>query len=130
MIIEFAILNSYGGKINLFVQPSNSFKLPIDETELSMARITVVPTAQILFLLTIPSFIISAEACSIITLSLSILCLDKSSTSTGEKDPNPTCKVISENLIPFISSLFIKCLEKCNPAVGAATAPSFFAYIV
>ena len=30
-------------------------------------------------------------------------------------------------LIPLISNLFNKCLEKCNPAVGAATAPSSFA---
>ena len=34
------------------------------------------------------------------------------------------------NSIPLISSLFINCLLKCNPAVGAATAPSFLAKIV
>nr|WP_238785672.1 hypothetical protein [Blattabacterium cuenoti] len=53
-----------------------------------------------------------------------------SSTSTGKKLPNPKCKVISTKFIPFISNFFNKCFEKCNPAVGAATDPSSFAYIV
>ena len=47
VIIQFAIEKSKGGKINLFVHPANSFKFPFEETELSMARIAVVPTAQI-----------------------------------------------------------------------------------
>ena len=34
VIIEFAILNSYGGKINLFDQPLILFKVPLEETEL------------------------------------------------------------------------------------------------
>ena len=46
-----------------------------------------------------------AEFSFILSSSLSILCLDKSSTSTGAKDPNPTCKVTSENLIPSIQFL-------------------------
>ena len=65
-----------------------------------------------------------------ITSSLSILCLDKSSTSTGLKVPKPTCKVTSAKSTPLISKRFNKCLEKCKPAVGAATAPSFLANIV
>jgi hypothetical protein len=34
---------------NLFVQPSKGFKVFCDETELSTARIDVVPTVQIRF---------------------------------------------------------------------------------
>ncbi len=66
----------------------------------------------------------------IIIFSESVLCLDKSSTSTGLKVPRPTWSVNSAKSTPLISKRFIKCLEKCNPAVGAATAPSFFANIV
>jgi hypothetical protein len=36
-------------KTNLFVQPSKGFKVFCDETELSTARIDVVPTVQIRF---------------------------------------------------------------------------------
>jgi hypothetical protein len=48
--MQFGTLKSYGGKMNLFVQPSNGFSVLADETELSIARIEVVPTAQIRFL--------------------------------------------------------------------------------
>lgn len=44
--IRLATLKSYGGKMNLLVQPSYGFKCPWVDTELSMVRITVVPTAQ------------------------------------------------------------------------------------
>ncbi len=54
------------------------------------ARIVVVPTAQIRFFLIIALLIISTELCPIMISSLSILCLDKSSTSTGLKVPRPT----------------------------------------
>ena len=59
--------------------------------------------------------------------SESILCLDKSSTSTGRKVPSPMWRVISGKLTPSISNLFNTILLKCNPAVGAATAPLCFA---
>jgi hypothetical protein len=36
-------------KTNLFVQPSKGFSVPCEETELSTARIDVVPTVQIRF---------------------------------------------------------------------------------
>jgi hypothetical protein len=45
-------------KTNLFVQPSKGFNV-CDETELSTARIDVVPTVQIRFFLFFASFTIS-----------------------------------------------------------------------
>ena len=48
VIMQFGILKSYGGKMNLFVQPSYGFKVPFVETELSIALKVVVPTEQIL----------------------------------------------------------------------------------
>jgi hypothetical protein len=57
-----ATLKSYGGKRNLFVQPSIGFKKESDETELSRVRITVVPTAQTLFFATLALLTISATS--------------------------------------------------------------------
>ena len=71
-----------------------------------------------------------ALASGITICSESILCLDKSSTSTALKVPKPTCKVIFAKSTPLISKRFNKCLEKCKPALGAATAPSSSAKIV
>ena len=45
-------------------------------------------------------FTILQASSEIINSSESILCLDKSSTSTGLKVPNPTCKVTSAKFIP------------------------------
>src|SRR6187431_2399516 len=90
VIIHVATLKSCGGKINLFVQPSKGFKVLCEETELSMARIDVVPTAQIRFLFDFASFTISQASSVIFNSSESILCFDKSSTSTGLKVPKPT----------------------------------------
>src|SRR5690606_40816738 len=73
------ILKSYGGKINLLDQPSNSFKVPLEDTELSMARMAVVPTAHTRLLFLIPVFMVSTASLLIIISSLSILCLDKRS---------------------------------------------------
>src|SRR5690606_18261484 len=91
--IQSAILKSYGGKMNLFVHPLKVLSVWFDETALSNARIDVVPTAQIFFLLAFALFTISHASCKIINSSESILCLDKSSTSTGLKVPNPMCSV-------------------------------------
>src|SRR5690606_2647236 len=124
VIIQSAMLNSYGGKMNLFVQPSNGLRVLLVETELSTARIEVVPTQQTFLPSALALLTISQASCLIISSSESILCLDKSSTSTGLNVPKPMCKVTLAKFSPFISSLFNKCLEKCNPAVGAATAPS------
>ena len=88
---------------------------------------TVVPTAQIFLLFLSALFITLTESSLIFNSSESILCFDRSSTSTGLKVPSPICNVISGRSTPFISSFLSKCFEKCNPAVGAATAPSFFA---
>ena len=95
-----------------------------------MVRIEVVPTAHTFRFALFAVFTISAAFSVMIACSESILCLVKSSTSTGLKVPSPTCRVISENSIPLSSNLFSSCLEKCSPAVGAATAPSSFAKIV
>ena len=67
---------------------------------------------------------------SILKYSASILCLLKSSTSIGRKVLKPVCKVTSAKRIPKISDFLINSLLKCKPAVGAATAPSYFAYTV
>src|SRR5690606_39307470 len=75
VIMQLAILKSYGGKMNLFVQPSISFNMPFEDTELSIARIAVVPTAQMRLLFLIPLFTISTALESMINSSLSILCL-------------------------------------------------------
>ena len=127
---QSAILNLYGGNINLCVQPLYGYNVPIDETEDSSPLMTVVPTAHILFLF-LRALLIQFEASiSMNNSSESILCFDKSSTSTGLNVPKPTCNVISAKSIPLICNLFNRCFEKCKPAVGAATAPSCLAYIV
>ena len=92
-----------------------------------MALIEVVPTQHTFFFLAFALLTISHASCVIIISSESILCFDKSSTSTGLKVPKPTCNVTSAKSTPLISKRFNKCLEKCRPAVGAATAPSSFA---
>ena len=84
------MLKSCGGKINLFVQPSNVFSVLCEETALSMARIEVVPTQQTLCFLALALFTLSQASCVIFSSSESILCLDKSSTSTGLNVPKPT----------------------------------------
>ena len=109
------------------VQPLNSLSVPLEDTELSTERITVVPTAQIRLLSFKAVLMICVALLSIIISSLSILCLERSSTSTGLNVPNPTWSVSSAKFIPLISRRFNKCFEKCKPAVGAATAPSFLA---
>src|SRR5258708_3725911 len=130
VIMQFATLNSNGGKINLLVQPTYGFNCPVVETEDSTARITVVPTAQTFFLCAFAEFTILQVSAEIKTSSLSILCLVRSSTSTVLKVPKPTCKVSGAKCTPLISNFFSNSLLKCKPAVGAATAPSFFANTV
>ena len=125
--MQLAIENSYGGKINLFVHPLNGFKCLSEEIELSIARMHVVPIEQTFFFSSIARLTTSHASCEMITCSESILCLERSSTSTGLNVPSPTWSVISGNCTPAISKRFINSLEKCNPAVGAATAPSFLA---
>ena len=90
MIMQFGTLNSYGGKMNLFVQPSNGFSVFADETELSIARIDVVPTAQILFFLTFAALTISQASWVMMSYSESILCFERSYNLTGLKVPKPT----------------------------------------
>ncbi|MNR22749.1 hypothetical protein D3C85_1397220 [compost metagenome] len=116
--------------MNLLVQSLAALSILPEDTADSIARIEVVPTAQIFLFSSIALLTISASFCSIMNCSESILCLVKSSTSTDLKVPSPTCKVTSAKLTPFSSSLFISSLLKCKPAVGAATAPSCLAKIV
>ncbi len=99
--MALAILNSCGGKTNLFVHPSKVFNMWSDDTALSRPRMAVVPTAQILRLFRFALLTISVAFSSIINSSLSILCLERSSTSTGLKVPRPTCNVNSAKLIPL-----------------------------
>ena len=56
------ILNSYGGKTNLFVQPSNGLSVLSVETEDSIDLTEVVPTAHIFLLVLIPSLTILAHS--------------------------------------------------------------------
>ena len=106
--------------MNLFVHPSKGFSNPSVDTELSTERITVVPTAHTLPPALLTRFTASAVRSGMTTCSESILCLVRSSTSTVLKLPNPTCSVRKVMSTPLISSLFIRCLLKCSPAVGAA----------
>ena len=76
--------------MNLLVQPTYGFKVLLEETELSMARMEVVPTQQILRLFSLALLTVSQASWLMISSSESILCLDKSSTSTGLKVPKPT----------------------------------------
>ena len=116
--------------MNLFVHPSKGFNIPSVETEDSIARILVVPTAHTFFLFRFASFTMFAAFSGMITCSESILCFVRSSTSTERNVPNPTCNVNSAKFIPFNSKRFNNSREKCNPAVGAATAPSSLANMV
>ena len=65
-----------------------------------------------------------------IKCSLSILCLVRSSTSTGLKAPRPIFKLTLANFTPFISRRIISAFVKCRPAAGGAIAPSISANIV
>ena len=51
--------------MNLFVQPSKAFSVLADDTELSIARIVVVPTQQIRFLLVLALLTMSQASCFI-----------------------------------------------------------------
>ena len=76
--------------MNLFVQPFVGIIVLVVVLELSTVRNTVVPTAQIRLLSFIPVLIILEASSVIIISSESILCFERSSTSTGLKVPNPT----------------------------------------
>ena len=128
-IIELATVNSYGGKINLLVHPSNSLRCPSVLTALSIARITVVPTAHTFLPLSLARFTVFTAISFTNICSESILCFVKSSTSMSRKLPRPACKVIYAKSTPLISRRFINSRLKCKLAVGAVTAPSFFAKI-
>ena len=86
--------------------------MPVEDTDDSSPLITVVPTAQTFLLFCLVVFTIFTTSSLIINSSESILCLDKSSTSTGLNVPSPTCKVSSARFIPLICNLLSKCLEK------------------
>ena len=88
--------------MNLCVHPWYGLRVPIEDTEDSKPLITVVPTAQILRL-ELNALLTKLEASFvIINSSESILCFERSSTSTGLKVPSPTCKVNSAKSIPLI----------------------------
>ena len=55
--------------MNLLVQPSNSFNVPLEETALSKARIAVVPTAQTTSFILFALLIISTASASIVISS-------------------------------------------------------------
>ncbi len=116
--------------MNLFVQPSIGLIMPWVETTVSSVRMTVVPIDTTLR----PSRFaaLTASAASSVTMycSESILCFERSSTSTVRKLPRPTWSVTKARSMPRISMRFIRCFEKCMPAVGAATAPSCRAKMV
>src|ERR1700733_3524652 len=82
---ESAIEKVYGGCINTFVQPSSGFNKPCAVTELSNARMVVVPMEQIWRLSAFALFTILAAYSSTLKYSASILCLERSSTSIGRK---------------------------------------------
>src|SRR6185437_8018749 len=86
---ELAIEKSYGGCINKFVHPSAGFSNPWAVTELSTARIVVVPIEHICLLSALALFTILEAYSSTLKYSASILCLERSSTSIGRKVPNP-----------------------------------------
>ena len=95
-----------------------------------MARIAVVPIEQTRRPFSFAVLMILQASSSILKYSASILCLLKSSTSIGLNVLKPVCSVTSAKRIPRISERLINSLLKCKPAVGAATAPSCFAYTV
>ena len=117
--------------MNLFVHPSKGFSNPSVDTELSTERITVVPTAH-----TLPPALLTRFTASAVSLGNDdllgihlmlgqVLDVDGPEiTQSRHAASGRPCRR------PLISSLFIRCLLKCSPAVGAATAPSFFAKIV
>ena len=104
--------------------------MPLVDTAVSIVRITVVPIATTLRSCRLAALTASAAASSTKNCSESILCFERSSTSTVRKFPSPTCSVTNVLSMPLISMRFIRCFEKCMPAVGAATAPSFSAKMV
>ena len=113
----------------MFVHPSYSFKCPSVLTVLSIARITVVPTAHTFLPRSLARFTILTASSVTNICSESILCFVRSSTSISRKFPSPACNVIYAKSIPLISIRFISSRLKCRLAVGAVTAPSFLAKI-
>ena len=110
--------------MNRLVQPLYGFSVWVVLTDVSKPRRAVVPTATTRFFPSIPRLTMRAHSSLMVSSSLSTLCLLKSSTSTSRKVPKPMCKVKNAMSIPLISRRFNKFFEKCNPAVGTATAPS------
>ena len=116
--------------MNLLVQPSIGFIMPPVDTAVSIVRITVVPMATTLRPSRLAELTRSALCSVTKNCSESILCFDRSSTSTVRKLPKPACRVMKAESMPLISMRLSRCFEKCMPAVGAATAPSCAANMV
>ena len=125
--IMSAIVKSYGGKMNLFVQPSKAHILPGMVTALSRARIVVVPTQHTFLPFSLASCTAWHTSSPRCISSASMRCFDKSSTSIGLNSPIPACSVSSFHTTSLISIRFSSSRLKCSPAIGAATLPSFFA---
>jgi hypothetical protein len=112
------------------VSPSKGLSRPSGPAALSKRRSEVEPTAT-----TRPPFarapsIASAAAAVKTPVSACILCSSAASVLTGRNVPAPTCKVTAMRRMPRASSAASMASVKCNPAVGAATAPSFRAKTV
>ena len=128
--IASGIANLYGGKMNLLVHPSYGRTSSLVVTYVSRPRMTVTPTASTLCLSLLVLFIRSAVSSDMISLSESILCLERSSTSTERKCPMPMCRVMNALFISLRIILLKSSRLKCSPAAGAETAPSCAANIV
>ena len=98
--------------------------MPSVPTAVSVAFVTLVPTAQIRCPALFASFTIRHVSAVISICSESILCFVKSSTSISLKFPRPQCRVMKAFRIPDISIRFNISLVKWRPVAGAVTAPS------
>ena len=112
------------------VSPANGWMVPSSCAALSSSRSDVVPTATMRPPPARAAFSALAVAAEMLPHSACILCEAVSSAFTGRKVPAPTCRVIRWMPTPRARSASCSAGVKCNPAVGAATAPSAVANMV
>lgn len=102
---------------------------PLSEQD-SRTRVVVVPTETMCLLSCLAALSDSAVSGESVNHSECILWSRTESTLTGSKVPLPTWRVRNSFPIPFSSSSLNTLSVKWRPAVGAATEPLSFAYIV
>src|SRR5256885_1540361 len=112
------------------VSPTPGRITPRVSAQVSRARTTVVPTAQIRPPASRLPLMVAAASSLTAYGSACIAWAARSSTSTGLKVPGPTCRSSVATAVPLARTCSNSSGVKCSPAVGAATLPAWAAYTV